>query len=229
MAAVVPNSPETSRRMMCVTPPKSSIEMREELTLAPRKNQGKSLRKVHVEDEDIVKQDFTVSCDRLGRFVFDKELQIVKLYVLESYDEYTPECSYLLLTAIDWTYFYNQIWRNFIMDEKIWYNFQWDGAIPGMRYNASKPPDYISISSCMNKTLHDQNYLMLVNKRRENSETNFLSQSSDETDSDEYDRDWPLPEVNPFECCKKSLYFEQSDVPVLNTVFSTIDELFQSS
>ncbi len=101
--------------------------------------------------------------------------------------------------------------------------------MPGMRYNASKPPDYISISSCMNKTLHDQNYLMLVNKRRENSETNFLSQSSDETDSDEYDRDWPLPEVNPFECCKKSLYFEQSDVPVLNTIFSTIDELFQSS
>ncbi len=94
------------------------------------------------------------------------------------------------------------------MDEKIWYNFQWDGAMPGMRYNASKLPDYISISSCMNKTLHDQNYLMLINKRRENSETNFLSQSSDETDSDEYDRDWPLPEVNPFECCKKSLYFK---------------------
>ncbi len=79
----------------------------------------------------------------------------------------------------------------------------------------------------MNKMLHDQNYLMLVNKRQENSETNFLSQSSD--DSDEYDRDWPLPEVNPFECCKKSLCFEQSDVPVLNTVFSAIDELFQSS
>ncbi len=62
--------------------------------------------------------------------------------------------------------------------------------------------------------------ILLVNKRRENSETNFLSQSSD--DSDEYDRDWPLSEVNPFECCKKSLYFEQSDVPVLNTVFSAI-------
>lgn len=107
--------------------------MSEELTLAPRKNQGKSLRKVLVEDEDIVKQDFTVSCDRVGRFVFHKELQIVKLYVLESYDEYTPECSCLLLPAIDWTYFYNQIWRNFIMDEKIWYNFQWDGAMPGMR------------------------------------------------------------------------------------------------
>ncbi len=84
---------------MCVTPSKSSIEMREEVTLAPRKNQGKSLRKVLVEDEDIVKQDFTVSCDRLGRFVFDKELQIVKLYVLESYDEYTPECSCLLLPS----------------------------------------------------------------------------------------------------------------------------------
>ncbi len=81
MAAAVPNSPETCRRMMCVTPPISSIEMREELTLAPRKNQGKSLRKVLIEDEDIVKQDFTVSCDRVGRFVSDKELQIVRLYV----------------------------------------------------------------------------------------------------------------------------------------------------
>ncbi len=70
--------------------------------------------------------------------------------------------------------------------------------------------------------------IVLVNKRREGSETNFLSQSSDESDTDEYERDWPLPEVNPFECCKKSLYFEQSDVPVLNTIFSTIYELFQS-
>ncbi len=114
------------------------------------------------------------------------------------------------------------------MDEKIWYNFQWDGAMPGMRYNASKPPDYISISSCMTKTLHDQNYLMLVNKRREDSETNFLSQSNDESDSDEYDRDFPIPEDNPFGCRKTNLYFEQSDMPVLNTIFSTIDELFQS-
>ncbi len=42
-----------------------------------------------------------------------KELQIVKLYVLESYEEYTSEWDYLLLTAIDWAYFYNQIWREF--------------------------------------------------------------------------------------------------------------------
>ncbi len=68
---------------------------------------------------------------------------------------------------------------------------------------------------------------MLVNKRREESETNFLSQSSDESDSDEYDRDFPIPEDNPFGCCKTNLYFEQSDMPVLNTIFSTIDELFQ--
>lgn len=211
MAAAAPNSPETSRRMMCVTPPRSSVEIREELTFAPRKNQGKSLRKVLSEDEDIVKQDFTVSYDHVGRFVFDKELQIVKLYVLESYEEYTSECTYLLLTAVDWAYFYNQIWRNFNMDEHIWYIFQWDGTTPGMRYHVSKPPDYLSIASCWNKTLHDQNYLMLVNKCQEDFETNF--------DSDEYDRDWPLPEVNPFECCKTSLYFEQCDIPMLNTIF----------
>ncbi len=107
MTAAVPNSPETSRRMMCVTPPRNSVEIREELTLALRKNQGKSLRKALSEDEDIVKQDFTVSYDRVGRFVFVKELQIVKLYVLQSYEEYTSKCTYMVLTAIDWTYFYN--------------------------------------------------------------------------------------------------------------------------
>ncbi len=83
-------------------------------------------------------------------------------------------------------------------------------------HQTTYPYHPVSIST----TLHDQNYLMLVNKCREDSETNFLSQSSDESDSDEYDRDWPLPEVNPFECCKKSLYFKQSDVPVLNHFFN---------
>ncbi|KAL0148374.1 hypothetical protein M9458_052005 [Cirrhinus mrigala] len=111
MAASGPNSPETSRRMMCVTPTRRVVEMREELTFAPRKSQGKSLKKIFCEDEDFVKQDFPVSDDRVGRFVFDKELQIVKLYILESYKEYTSECDYLLLTAIDWAYFYIQIWR----------------------------------------------------------------------------------------------------------------------
>ncbi len=76
---------------------------------------------------------------------------------------------------------------------------------------------------------------MMVNKRREESEKFFLSQSSDESDSDsdetdsEYDRDFPIPEDNPFGCYKTNLYFDRSDVPRLNTIFSTIDELFQSS
>ena len=61
---------------------------------------------------------------------------------------------------------------------------------------------------------------MQINKRREDFETNF--------NSDESDRDWPLPEVNSYECCKKRLYFEQCDIPMLNTIFSMIDKLFQS-
>ncbi len=87
-----------------------------------------------------------------------------------------------------------------------------------LEQNASRP-----------KLSHD------VNKRQEESEKNFLSQSSDESDSDsdetdsEYDRDFPIPEHNPFGCCKTNLYFDRSDVPLLNTIFSTIDELFQSS
>ncbi len=75
----------------------------------------------------------------------------------------------------------------------------------------------------LEQTHHDQNYLMMVNKRREESEKNFLSQSSDESDSDEtdseYDRDFPIPEDNPFGCCKTNLYFDRSDVPLLNTIF----------
>ncbi len=63
--------------------------------------------------EDFVRQDFPVSDDHVGRFVFDTSLQTVKLYVLDFYEEYTFECTYLLLTSIDWTYFYNQIWREF--------------------------------------------------------------------------------------------------------------------
>ncbi len=71
------------------------------------------------------------------------------------------------------------------MDEKIWYNSSGMVQYPACGImQASRQTTYPS--SCMNKMLHDQNYLMLVNKRQENSETNFLSQSSD--DSDEYDR-----------------------------------------
>ncbi len=87
-----------------------------------------------IEREDFVKQDFPVSDDRVGRFVFDTSLQTVKLYVLDSYEDYTSECAYLLLTAIDWTYFYNQIWRGFNFGDKIRYIFQWDAVTQGMRY-----------------------------------------------------------------------------------------------
>ncbi len=87
---------------MSVTPPRSSVETDED-----------ALRVTKIVREGFVKQDFPVSDDRVGRFLFDTSLQTVKLYVLDSYEDYTSECAYLLLTAIDWTYFYNQIWREF--------------------------------------------------------------------------------------------------------------------
>ncbi len=122
------------------------------------------LTKIDLEDEDFVKQDFPVSDDRVGRFVFDTSLQTVKLYVLDSYEDYTSECAYLLLTAIDWTYFYNQIWREFNFGDKIRYIFQWDAVSPGMRYRVTTRTAYMCITSFWNKTHHDQNYLMMVNK-----------------------------------------------------------------
>ncbi len=111
---------------MSVTPPRSSVETDED-TL--------HLTKIVREDED-----FTVSDNRVSRFVFDKTLQTVKLYVLDSYEEYTSECAYLLLTAIDWTYFYNQIWREFNFGGKIRYFYQWDAVSPGMRYRVTTRP-----------------------------------------------------------------------------------------
>ncbi len=108
---------------MSVTPPRSSVETDED-----------ALRLTKIVREDFVKQDFPVSDDRVGRFVFDTSLQTVTLYVLDSYEDYTSECAYLLLTAIDWTYFYNQIWREFYFGDKIRYIFQWDAVMQGMRY-----------------------------------------------------------------------------------------------
>ncbi len=157
---------------MFVTPPRSSVEMDEDAL---------RLTKINLEDEDFVKQDFPVSDDRVGRFVFDTSLQTVKLYILDSYEDYTSECAYLLLTAIDWTYFYNQIWREFNFGDKIRYIFQWDAVSPGMRYRVTTRTAYMCITSCWNKTHHDQNYLMMVNKRREESEKNFLKAAMNQT------------------------------------------------
>ncbi len=98
---------------MSVTLPRSSVETDED-----------ALRLTKIVREDFVKQDFPVSDDRVGRFVFDTSLQTVKLYILDSYEDYTSKCAYLLLTVIDWTYFYNQIWREFNFGDKIRYIFQ---------------------------------------------------------------------------------------------------------
>ncbi len=71
-------------------------------------------------------------------------------------------------------------------------------------------------------------YYVLSQSSDESDDESDDEPDSDETDS-EYDRDFPIPEDNPFGCCKTNLYFDRSDVPLLNTIFSTIDELFQSS
>ncbi len=215
---------------MSVTPPRSSVETDED-----------ALRVTKIVHEDFVKQDFPVSDDRVGRFLFDTSLQTVKLYVLDSYEDYTSECAYLLLTAIDWTYFYNQIWREFNFGDKIRYIFQWDAVTQGMRYRVTTRTAYMCITSCWNKTHHDHNYLMMGNKRREESEKKLFV--SKQRRVRWWIRRWirlwrdrlrvwswlSYSWGQPFGCCKTNLYFDRSDVPLLNTIFSTIDELFQSS
>ncbi len=91
---------------MSVTPPRSSVDTAED-----------AFHPTKIVHEDFLKQDFPVSDDRVGRFVFDTSLQIVKLF-RGSYKDYASECAYLLLTAIDWTYFYNHIWREFNFKDK---------------------------------------------------------------------------------------------------------------
>ncbi|XDV26431.1 hypothetical protein PO909_030156, partial [Leuciscus waleckii] len=87
----------------------------------------------------------------------------------------------------DWIIFYNQIWRDLNrVGGNNWYFYKWGGPTPDVRDRVPKPGDNVSISTYWNKTLHDQHHLKLMNKHCEESETDFLFQSSDESDSNEW-------------------------------------------
>lgn len=106
-------------------------------------------------------------------------------------EELTSQTRCVVLPAIDWGFLYNQIWQdfNFGIGEKMCYYVKWDRAMPAVRYTVSKPGDNVSISTCWNKTLHDQIYLKLL-KSHEETEMSFCFQSIDESSDEE---DWPIP------------------------------------
>ena len=65
-----PGTPKTPRKVMCISPTRGPVEMREELTFAPRKKQNVSLTKFLHEDIANVKRDFPMSGKRVLRCVW---------------------------------------------------------------------------------------------------------------------------------------------------------------
>ncbi|KAL0147332.1 hypothetical protein M9458_057357 [Cirrhinus mrigala] len=90
---------------MCISPTRGPVEMRKDLTFAPRKKQGVSLTKFLHEDMNKMSRDFSMSGNRMGRYVFDKVMRIVKLYAVDIEDDFTSQEPY-------WWLFYNNVWRD---------------------------------------------------------------------------------------------------------------------
>lgn len=135
MTSATPKTPKTVRKIMRISPTKGPVEMREELTFAPRKKQGVKLIKFLNEDVDVVKHDFSMSDGRVGRFVFDKVMRTVKLYTGATEEDFTSECAFLLFPAKDWYLFYNHIWRDLNdCDDAPLYMAEWSGVIPDTRF-----------------------------------------------------------------------------------------------
>lgn len=144
---------------MRISPTKGPVEMREELTFAPRKKQGVKLIKFLNEDVDVVKHDFSMSDGRVGRFVFDKVMRTVKLYTGATEEDFTSECAFLLFPAKDWYLFYNHIWRDLNdCDDAPLYMAEWSGVIPDTRFRVvgdrskKMPDDGVFIHCCNDKT-----------------------------------------------------------------------------
>ncbi|KAL0159636.1 hypothetical protein M9458_043361 [Cirrhinus mrigala] len=159
MAAAAPKTPKTARRVMCISPTRGPVEMRKELTFAPRKKQGVSLTKFLHEDMNKMSRDFSMSGNRMGRYVFDKVMRIVKLYAVDIEDDFTSQEPCLIFPAKDWWLFYNNVWRdlNDCGDDPL-YIAEWDSIIPGKRFRVvgdhSKklPDDCVYIFYCNDKT-----------------------------------------------------------------------------
>ena len=226
----------TETSLVGVTPTRSSVETVENLPYALQKKQRIHLTKFLHEDEDFVKQEFLLGDVYIGGFVFDKTSHTVKLYAMEFFEEeLTSETPCVLFSAKDWSFFYNRVWSDLNgVASKTYYINEWDGATPNVRYKVTKdskepkPDDYVLVSTCRNKTLHEQNRLKLRKcyEEAEIRNSKYWLQSSSDSDSD---NDFPIPEDYPFECCTKSLVLLWSDMPMLHSTFSLIDMFFKLS
>lgn len=132
--------------------------MDEKLTFAPKKRQSVSLTKFLHEDVDFVKRDFSMSGNRVGRYLFDKASRTVELYAIDLGGDFTSQDPCLIFPAKDWFIFFNYVWRdlNDCGDDPL-YIAEWDSVIPETRFRVvgdhSKklPDDCVYIFRCSNK------------------------------------------------------------------------------
>lgn len=196
-------TPKTPRRVMCVSPTRGPVEMRDELTFAPRKKQNVSLTKFLHEDVDFVKRDFVMSGNRVGQYAFDKVARVVKLYTVDVGDDFTWQDPCLIFPAKDWFMFFNYIWRdlNDCSDDPL-YIAEWDGVTPNTRFRVvgdhgkKLPEDCVYIFCCNDKTkLHE--------------------------------RTWPIPESEHHMHYDMRFLFQWKDVRMLDNIFTCIDKMFR--
>lgn len=177
--------------------------MRKELTFAPRKKQSVSLTKFLHEEINMTTRDFSMSGDRVGRFVFDKVMRTVKIYAMDVEDNFTTREPCLIFPDKDWWLFYNYVWRdlNDCGDDPL-YIAEWDGIVPDTRFRVvadhSKklPDDCVYIFCCNDKT-----------KIREHL--------------------WPIPETEHYMHYDMKFLFQWKDVHIIDDVFTSIDKMFR--
>ncbi|KAL0149346.1 hypothetical protein M9458_055384 [Cirrhinus mrigala] len=188
---------------MCISPTRGPVEMRKDLIFASRKKQRVSLTKFLHEDMNKVSRDFSMSGNRMGRYVFDKVTRTMKFYAVDIEDDFTSQEPCLIFPAEDWWLFYNNVWRDLNdCGNHPLYIAEWDSIIPGKRFRVvgdhSKklPDDCVYIFYCEDKTK--------INERT-----------------------WPIPESEHYMHYEMRFLFQWKDIHIIDDVFTCIDKMFR--
>lgn len=177
--------------------------MGEKLTFAPKKRQSVSLTKFLHEDMKFVKRDFSMSGGRVGRYVFDKVMRVVKLYAVDVGDEFTSQEPCLIFPAKDWFIFFNYVWRdlNDCGDEPL-YIAEWDGVSPDTRFRV--------VGDHSKKLPDDCVYIFCSNEKTKLCE-----------------RVWPIPETEHYVCYDMKFLFQWKDICLFDNLFTCINKMFR--
>ena len=178
--------------------------MREDLTFAPRKKQQNvSLTKFLHEDSAFVKRDFSMSGNRVVRYVFDKVQRCVKLYTADVEEDFTSQNPCLIFHDKDWFVFFHYVWRDLHdCGDNPLYVAEWDGLIPDTRFGV--------VGDHSKKLPDDCVYVFCCNDKTKLCE-----------------RAWPVRESEHHLCYDMKFLFQWKDVRMLDTVFTCVDKMFR--